>query len=99
EYGMRVGFWRFLDVLGQRDLRATLAINGSACNQYPEPCQAAHEAGWEFMGHGYIQQPMHYAKDQAKEISDTIQAISALTGKPPRGWESPGLTETEETVD
>ncbi len=99
EYGMRVGFWRFLDALGQRGLRATLAINGSACAQYPEACKAAQEAGWEFMGHGFIQQPMHHAENQAKAISDTIKAITDFTGKPPRGWESPGLTETDDTVD
>ena len=28
-----------------------------------------------------------------------MEAIRALTGKPPRGWESPGLTETEDTLD
>ncbi len=99
EYGMRVGFWRFLDVLQQRSLRATLAINGSACHHYPEACQAALEAGWEFMAHGYIQQPMHHCEDQAQAIKDTVKAITDLTGKPPRGWESPGLTETNETAD
>ncbi|MBV8392984.1 MAG: polysaccharide deacetylase, partial [Alphaproteobacteria bacterium] len=28
-----------------------------------------------------------------------IKAITEFTGKPPRGWESPGLTETDETLD
>ena len=31
EYGMRVGFWRFLEVLGARNLKASFAVNGSAC--------------------------------------------------------------------
>src|ERR687888_1077030 len=35
EYGMRVGFWRFLDVLNEFRLKATLAINGSVCRTYP----------------------------------------------------------------
>src|SRR3546814_10986412 len=50
EYGMRVGFWRFLDALTSRGLRASLAINGSACRVYAEACAAALQAGWEFMG-------------------------------------------------
>ncbi|MGN6388597.1 MAG: polysaccharide deacetylase family protein, partial [Burkholderiaceae bacterium] len=99
EYGMRVGFWRFLDALKSRNLRATLAINGSACREYPQACAAAHEAGWEFMGHGFVQKPMHRVDDQAAAIHDTIEAIRGVTGKPPRGWESPGLTETGETID
>jgi peptidoglycan/xylan/chitin deacetylase (PgdA/CDA1 family) len=51
------------------------------------------------MGHGYIQRPMHRVEDQRKAIADTIAAIKAFTGKAPRGWESPGLTETDDTLD
>ena len=99
EYGMRVGFSRFLEVLGSRDLKATFAVNGSACTMYEEACLAAHRAGWEFMGHGFVQQPMHVTSDQTAAIRDTIAAIAKMTGAPPRGWESPGLTETDETLD
>ena len=99
EYGMRVGFWRFLDVLGSRGLKASFAVNGSACRVYEEACRAAFEAGWDFIGHGFIQRPMHRVDDQRVAIADTIEAIRSLTGKAPRGWESPGLTETAGTLD
>lgn len=99
EYGMRVGFWRFLETLGKRKLKASFAVNGTACELYREACEAAHEAGWDFMGHGWVQKPMHKVEDQKSAIADTIGAIRDLTGKPPRGWESPGLTETDETLD
>ncbi len=99
EYGMRVGFWRFHDVLTQRKLKATFAVNGSCCTQYAPVCQAALDAGWDFMGHGFMQRPMHKVEDQRAAIADTIKAITGFTGKPPRGWESPGLTETLETAD
>jgi peptidoglycan/xylan/chitin deacetylase (PgdA/CDA1 family) len=56
-------------------------------------------AGWDFVGHGYVQRPMHRVEDQRSAIHDTIEAIRTITGKPPRGWESPGLTETAETLD
>ena len=99
EYGMRVGFWRFLDALSSRNLKATFAVNGSACTVYREACIAARDAGWEFMGHGFMQKPMHKVDDQRAAIARTMQAIAELAGKPPRGWESPGLTETDETID
>lgn len=99
EYGMRVGFWRFLETLNARKIKASFAVNGTACDLYPEACQAAHEAGWDFMGHGWVQKPMHKVEDQKSAIADTIRAIKDFTGKPPRGWESPGLTETDETLD
>ena len=99
EYGMRVGFWRFVEVLKKFNIKATLALNGSVCKSYPRVAEAALEAGWEFMGHGLVQRPMHHLESQEKEIHETIRAIRAFTGKAPRGWESPGLTETFETID
>jgi peptidoglycan/xylan/chitin deacetylase (PgdA/CDA1 family) len=99
EYGMRVGIWRIFAALEKHGITPTLAINGSVCRSYPRIAQAAHEAGWEFMGHGYIQRPTHHVEDQRQAIRDTIEAIRECTGKAPRGWESPGLTETPETID
>src|SRR4029079_5776620 len=46
EYGMRVCFTRFLEVLGNRRLKATFAVNGTACSLYEESCAAARDAGW-----------------------------------------------------
>jgi peptidoglycan/xylan/chitin deacetylase (PgdA/CDA1 family) len=99
EYGMRVGFWRFHEVLSSRGLKASFAVNGTCCEVYPQACRAALDAGWDFMGHGFVQQPMHRVEDQKKAIAATIDAIARFTGRPPRGWESPGLTETDETLD
>ena len=99
EYGMRVGFWRFLETLQSRGLKASFAVNGTALTVYEAACRAALEAGWDFVGHGFIQKPMHKVDDQKVAIIDTIEAIRAFTGKAPRGWESPGLTETEDTLD
>jgi allantoinase len=99
EYGMRVGFWRFHEALSSRGLKASFALNGTCCELYPQACQAALDAGWDFIGHGFVQQPMHRVEDQKAAIADTIDAITRFTGRPPRGWESPGLTETDETLD
>jgi allantoinase len=99
EYGMRVGFWRLVEALEKYSIKATLALNGSVIESYPRVAEAALKAGWEFMGHGYVQRPMHHLEDQRKEIARTVAAIKAFTGKKPRGWESPGLTETYDTID
>ena len=99
EYGMRVGFWRLFDCFQRFDVVPTMAINGMVCDSYPRIAEAGLKAGWEFMGHGYVQGPMHRLSDQRDAIRSTIDAIGGFTGKPPRGWESPGLTETDETID
>ncbi len=99
EYGMRAGFWRQLEALTSRGILATLAINGSVCTSYPRVAGAALEAGWEFMGHGFLQGPMHRLDDQRGAIHQAMDAIEAFSGTRPRSWESPGLTETDEPLD
>ncbi len=99
EYGMRVGFWRILEALSDRKMKATFALNGATCRMYEEVCTAALQAGWEFMGHGLVQRPMHKVEDQLAAIRETMDEIRKFTGKAPRGWESPGLTETDDTLD
>lgn len=99
EYGMRVGFWRLMEAFSRRGIRPTLSVNGSVCTAYPRLAAAARDAGWEFMGHGFVQVPVHRETDQAGTIARTVDAIAAFTGAPPLGWLSPGLTETLETPD
>lgn len=99
EYGMRVGFWRFLEAFAARGIRPTLSINGSVCTSYPRVARAAHEAGWEFMGHGFVQVPTHRVGDERDMIQRTVGAIGELTGRPCAGWLGPGLTETAQTPD
>ena len=99
EYGNRVGFWRLLDVLDQQQIRAVLAVNGSAIRHYEPIARAALERGWEFIGHGFSQKNMQKVADEQEDIRKTAEAIRDFTGKPPRGWLGPGLTETWETPD
>ncbi|NQU71178.1 MAG: polysaccharide deacetylase family protein, partial [Rhodospirillales bacterium] len=99
EYGMRVGFWRLLECMKEFGITPTLAINGSVIGSYPRIAEAALEASWEFMGHGFLQGPMHRLDDQKAAIEQTVAALRSFTGKTPKGWESPGLTETYDTVD
>lgn len=99
EYGMRAGFWRQLKALTDRNIPITLAINGNVCNSYPRVAEAARDAGCEFMGHGFVQGPMHKVENQNDAIRRTVDTIGKFTGKAPRSWESPGLTENNETLD
>ncbi len=99
EYGMRAGFWRQHKALASRNIPTPLALNGRACDVYPRAVGAALESGWEFMGHGWEQGPMHRLEDQAGDIRRAQDRIEAFCGSRPRSWESPGLTETPETLD
>ncbi|RAH99155.1 polysaccharide deacetylase [Acuticoccus sediminis] len=99
EYGNRVGFWRLLKMFDALSLPAVLAINGTAVESYRAITDAALERGWEFMGHGFTQKNMQKVEDEAADIARTTEVISRVTGRRPRGWLGPGLTETWQTPD
>jgi len=99
EYGNRVGFWRMLKVFDDFNIPGTLAINGSAIAAFPRIVQAAVERKWEFIGHGFTQRNMQKVPDERADIRKMREAVVKATGKPPRGWLGPGLTETWETPD
>ncbi|MDR3420542.1 MAG: polysaccharide deacetylase family protein [Xanthobacteraceae bacterium] len=99
EYGNRVGFWRFVELFDEFVIPAVLAINGSALAAYPPIVRAAVERKWEFIGHGFTQRNMQKVKNERADIRKTRDAILRATGKPPRGWLGPGLTETWKTPD
>ncbi len=99
DYGMRVGIWRLLAALQARKIPATTSINASVCDRYPRVAQAMLDAGWEFMGHGVRQGALHLLPDQRAAIREAVDILTKFTGKKPKGWLGPGLTETWETLD
>jgi hypothetical protein len=99
EYGNRVGFWRLADVLDRCAIKASMAINGACIETYAQIAEAARSRGWEFVGHGYTQKNMQRVDDERAAIRATADAIARCTGRRPRGWLGPGLTETWETPD
>lgn len=99
EYGMRVGFWRFLDAFNAHGIRPTLSVNGSVCVEYPRLAAAARDAGWEFIGHGFVQVPTQKVADEREMVRRSVDAIASFTGRAPGGWLGPGLTETLASPD
>ena len=99
EYGNRVGFWRMLKVFDDFKIPAALAINGSAIAAYPQISDAAKARNWEFMGHGFTQRNMQKVENEQDDIRKTADVIEAATGRRPRGWLGPGLTESWNTPD
>ncbi len=99
DYGLRVGFWRFIEVLDRFGIRATMALNGSVCTSFPRIVEAALDSQWELMGHAFVQRPLPLEKNEGAVIRQTVVALRQASGAPPRGWLSPGLAETPRTLD
>ncbi|KAF0815175.1 hypothetical protein IGB42_00252 [Andreprevotia sp. IGB-42] len=102
DYGVRVGVWRLMEVLEKYGIRGTAALNADVCEHYPRIIEAGNALGWEWMGHGSSNSIMLNSQPEAEErqiISTVIDTIMRSTGKPPRGWLSPALSETHHTLD
>ena len=99
DYGLRVGFWRFKQVLDRHGVRATVSLNASVCLSYPELVRESLDAGWEMLGHGFIQRVINNEPDERAVVRRTISTIQEFAGAAPRGWMGPGLAETFDTPD
>jgi peptidoglycan/xylan/chitin deacetylase (PgdA/CDA1 family) len=99
EYGNRIGFWRFVKLFDEFAVPAVIAINGSALAAYPQIVEAAVKRNWEFIGHGFTQRNLQKVANERADIRKVREFIAKATGKPPRGWLGPGLTETWQTPD
>jgi peptidoglycan/xylan/chitin deacetylase (PgdA/CDA1 family) len=102
EYGIRVGLWRIADVFDAAGIRATVALNSQVCDVFPRAVDEMKRRNWEFMGHGITNSwnlerlPLD---EERSVIQTTLRTIERATGKRPRGWLGPGLTETFNTLD
>jgi peptidoglycan/xylan/chitin deacetylase (PgdA/CDA1 family) len=99
EYGMRVGFWRLKKLFERLAIAPTVTLNAKVCETYPQVVEACMASGWELNAHSYDQVPMHKLDDQRAVIDKSMRIIEAFSGKRPRGWFGPGLTQTLETPD
>ena len=99
EYGMRVGFWRIKRVFDKLKVTPTVTLNARVCETYPQVVEGAIDAGWELNAHGYEQMPMHKLDDQLGSIKKSVDVIEKFSGRRPRGWFGPGLTQTYDTLD
>jgi allantoinase len=102
EYGLRVGIWRMMEIMEKYKVRGTVALNSDVCALCPEIIQEGNRLGWEWMGHGFDNATFLEKQSEDEEralIRRTIADIEKHTGQRPRGWLSPGLTETSRTPD
>jgi peptidoglycan/xylan/chitin deacetylase (PgdA/CDA1 family) len=102
DYGNRVGIWRLMEIYARHGIAMTGALNSDCCLYYPEIIEAANEQGWEWMAHGSSNSVLDNTLSEEEEtarIKDVVTVIEQHTGKHPRGWLSPALTESHNTLD
>ena len=102
DYGVRVGIWRMMEIMDHYGIKGTVALNSDVCIRYPRIIQEGNRLGWEWMGHGSSNSIFINRQNEEEEralIREVVDTIRKATGKHPRGWLSPALSESHRTLD
>ncbi len=102
DYGPRVGLWRMMELLDKYGIRASVLLNSDVCRFYPEVIEEGNKRDWVWLAHGKnnstLQTGMSLEEERAY-LTEVVNTIKEGTGRQPRGWLGPALTETFNTPD
>lgn len=102
DYGPRVGIWRLTDSLDRHGIRASVMLNSDVGTRYPQIVRAGRDRDWAWIAHG--RNNSLFQADMTREeelgyLTDVVDTIERDTGRRPRGWLGPALTETFRTPE
>ncbi|WP_344262568.1 polysaccharide deacetylase family protein [Actinomadura napierensis] len=99
DYGTRVGIWRMIEAFDRHGVRPSVLLNSDVAEQYPQIIEAGSARDWAWLAHGKNNstvQPEVEAQERAY-LTDVVETIEKATGRRPRGWLGPALSETFQT--
>jgi allantoinase len=102
DYGNRVGAWRLLALLRENALPLSLLINSELYEVAPTLVTAYRTYGAEIASHGRTNSEHQAGLSEAQEralIDNVTATFTRHEGRPPAGWLSPWIAETECTPD
>ena len=102
DYGPRVGLWRLTEILDKHGIRASVLLNSDVCKYYPEIIEEGNKRNWIWLAHGKNNSTLQAGMDIDQErayLTDIVATLKKSTGKQPRGWLGPALSETFNTPD
>lgn len=102
EYGGKTGIWRFMKLLDESGVKATVCLSGKSVELYPEAVKELHRRGHELAGHSYTQDAIlpYLSPEEEREVIRRCRAlIEGAVGIRPVGWFSPVAAPTEHTAE
>ncbi|ULN45492.1 polysaccharide deacetylase family protein [Mycolicibacterium goodii] len=102
EYGARVGIWRTIESLDRHGVRPSVLLNSMVVDEYPQIVAAGVQRDWVWLAHGQTNSILHTGlsvDDERRVLAEITDTITEATGRRPRGWMGPGLTETHHTPE
>jgi allantoinase len=100
-HGLRVGYYRVLDVLERHGVRTTVCFNARAAEQHPYMVERAVKGGHGLAARGLtsrqiISQKMTEADEKAY-IQETLDTLEKVTGRRLLGWAGQDMGESDRT--
>ena len=100
DYGNRVGVFRLAELFGELGLPVSLLVNAAMVEEAPQAVDAFRDA--EIVGHGRTNSERQGTLPEAEEralIAETTAVLEAYSGKRPRGWLGPWISQSPLTPD
>ncbi|MEQ6903595.1 polysaccharide deacetylase family protein [Nocardioides sp. YIM 152588] len=96
-YGLRAGLPRLADALAPLGSAVTVALNADVIDHYPAVADLIEERGWEVVAHGVRQQSIQTYEEERPVIEEALARIGKRFAAP-RGWLSPGMNQTDDSL-
>jgi peptidoglycan/xylan/chitin deacetylase (PgdA/CDA1 family) len=102
QYGGKTGIWRFMRILDEAGIKATVCLNAKAAEEFPEAVKELHRRGHEIASHSYTQDlvlPYLSQEEEKAVIERCTGIIEKSVGTRPVGWFSPVAAPTQHTAE
>ncbi len=88
EFGSRVGIWRILRLLMERNIKCSVFGVAMALERNPAVVRAMLDAGHEIVSHGYRWIDYQHVPERIErdDVKRAVDIITRLTGSRPLGW-------------
>jgi allantoinase len=101
EYGSRVGVFRLGAILDSLGISASLAVNDAVLTEAPRVLDYALGRDWSLVAHGAAANRLVTSsmstEQETEYLAASRAAILAATGRAPRGWAAPEMSESFRT--
>ena len=101
QYGGKTGIWRFMRILDDTAVPATVCLNAKCAELFPDAVTELKRRGHEIAGHSYTQDLVlpYLTLDEETEVIERCKRVIANTvGVAPVGWFSPVAAPTVHTA-
>ena len=103
DYGNRVGIYRLLKAFDHYGVKPSFAFNTRLAEKYPALLQDILERGDEILCHSWSMDTAHAGgldpATEAELVQRSLARLRELSGRPIRGWISPGKLESAITPE